>query len=106
MPHFQEAMRPVCAANWLQQSRLYSGPHACQSIPNGALPPAILEFLPIVGFSYFDPIDKIKDRNNFDVPLTACITPHKVYDFWIFATFVSHFATSFCIGLLADNMGA
>ncbi len=35
----------------------------------------------VIGFSYFDPLDKIDDRNNFDVPLTACITPHKVYDF-------------------------
>jgi 5-formyltetrahydrofolate cyclo-ligase len=35
----------------------------------------------IVGFSYFEPVDKLEDRNNFDVPLTACITPQKVYDF-------------------------
>ena len=35
----------------------------------------------IIGFSYFEPLDKLEDRNNFDVPLTTCITPHKVYDF-------------------------
>ena len=35
----------------------------------------------IIGFSYFDPIDKLDDRNDFDVTLTTCITPHKVYDF-------------------------
>jgi 5-formyltetrahydrofolate cyclo-ligase len=34
-----------------------------------------------VGFSYFDPIDKIEDRNQFDVPLNYCITPHKIYEF-------------------------
>jgi len=34
-----------------------------------------------VGFSYFDPIDQIEDRNQFDVPLNYCITPHKIYEF-------------------------
>ncbi|MCW3109861.1 MAG: 5-formyltetrahydrofolate cyclo-ligase, partial [Segetibacter sp.] len=34
-----------------------------------------------IGFSYFDPIDKIEDRNQFDVPLNYCITPQKIYEF-------------------------
>lgn len=34
-----------------------------------------------IGFSYFDPIDRIEDRNQFDVPLNYCITPEKVYEF-------------------------
>jgi 5-formyltetrahydrofolate cyclo-ligase len=34
-----------------------------------------------VGFSYFDPIDEIKDTNEFDVPLNYCITPQKIYEF-------------------------
>jgi 5-formyltetrahydrofolate cyclo-ligase len=34
-----------------------------------------------VGFSYFDPIDNIEDRNQYDVPLNFCITPHKIYEF-------------------------
>jgi 5-formyltetrahydrofolate cyclo-ligase len=34
-----------------------------------------------IGFNYFDPIEKIEDRNSFDVPLDYCITPEKVYEF-------------------------
>lgn len=34
-----------------------------------------------VGFSYFDAIDEIEDRHQFDVPLNYCITPHKIYEF-------------------------
>lgn len=34
-----------------------------------------------IGFSYFDAIDKIEDRHQYDVPLNYCITPHKVYEF-------------------------
>lgn len=34
-----------------------------------------------VGFSYFHPIDKIEDKNQFDVPLNFCITPDKIYEF-------------------------
>lgn len=34
-----------------------------------------------IGFSYFEPVDKIEDRNQFDVPLNYCITPHKIYAF-------------------------
>ncbi len=34
-----------------------------------------------IGFSYFEPIDKIEDRNSFDVPLTYCITPDNIYEF-------------------------
>jgi len=33
------------------------------------------------GFCYFDPIDSIDDRNEFDVPLDLCITPNNVYVF-------------------------
>jgi 5-formyltetrahydrofolate cyclo-ligase len=34
-----------------------------------------------VGFSYFDPIDKIADSNQFDIPLSYCVTPHRIYEF-------------------------
>ena len=34
-----------------------------------------------IGFSYFEPIEEIEDRNQFDVPLNYCITPHKIYEF-------------------------
>ena len=34
-----------------------------------------------IGFSYFEPIDKIDDTNTFDVPLTHCITPYNIYEF-------------------------
>ena len=34
-----------------------------------------------VGFSYFEPIEAIDDRNEFDVPLDLCITPHSQYVF-------------------------
>lgn len=34
-----------------------------------------------IGFSYFEPVDKIEDRNAFDVPLTHCITPQHIYEF-------------------------
>lgn len=34
-----------------------------------------------VGFSYFEPIESIDDRNEFDVPLNLCITPHNQYVF-------------------------
>lgn len=33
------------------------------------------------GFSYFEPIPSINDRNEFDVPLDFCITPQTVYVF-------------------------
>ena len=33
------------------------------------------------GFCYFDPVDAIDDRNEFDVPLDLCITPGNVYVF-------------------------
>lgn len=35
----------------------------------------------LVGFSYFDPIEKITDTNEFDIPLTFGITPHYIYEF-------------------------
>lgn len=34
-----------------------------------------------IGFSYFDPVEPISDRNQFDIPLRFCITPHKIYAF-------------------------
>lgn len=34
-----------------------------------------------IGFSYFDPVEKITDTNQFDVPLTHCITPQHIYEF-------------------------
>jgi 5-formyltetrahydrofolate cyclo-ligase len=33
------------------------------------------------GFSYFDPLDQITDKADFDVPLNLCITPQSVYVF-------------------------
>ncbi|MET0298181.1 MAG: 5-formyltetrahydrofolate cyclo-ligase, partial [Flavitalea sp.] len=33
------------------------------------------------GFSYFEPIPEISDRDDFDVPLDLCITPQNVYVF-------------------------
>jgi 5-formyltetrahydrofolate cyclo-ligase len=34
-----------------------------------------------IGFSYFEPIDKIDDTNSFDIPLSCCITPNNIYEF-------------------------
>lgn len=34
-----------------------------------------------IGFSYFDPVDKIEDIHQYDIPLNYCITPHKIYEF-------------------------
>ena len=34
-----------------------------------------------IGFSYFEPVDKITDTDQFDVPLTYCITPQHIYEF-------------------------
>jgi 5-formyltetrahydrofolate cyclo-ligase len=34
-----------------------------------------------VGFCYFNPVEKIDDKNNFDIPLNYCITPQKMYEF-------------------------
>jgi 5-formyltetrahydrofolate cyclo-ligase len=34
-----------------------------------------------VGFSYFEPVDKIEDTEAFDVPLNFCITPFHIYEF-------------------------
>ncbi len=33
-----------------------------------------------IGFSYFDPIDKIDDTDAYDVPLNFCITPERIYE--------------------------
>lgn len=34
-----------------------------------------------VGFSFFDPVDVIEDIDEFDVPLSYCITPSSLYEF-------------------------
>jgi len=34
-----------------------------------------------IGFSYFEPVNNIEDRNGFDVPLNYCITPDTIYEF-------------------------
>lgn len=34
-----------------------------------------------VGLSYFEPVERIEDTNEFDVPLNFCITPQKAYVF-------------------------
>jgi len=34
-----------------------------------------------IGFSYFEPVDKIEDANSFDIPLSCCITPTNIYEF-------------------------
>lgn len=34
-----------------------------------------------IGISYFEPIEAIIDTHQFDVPLTHCITPWKIYEF-------------------------
>ena len=33
------------------------------------------------GFSWFEPVDEITDKDDFDVPLDLCITPQNVYVF-------------------------
>jgi 5-formyltetrahydrofolate cyclo-ligase len=35
----------------------------------------------MAGFSYFDPVLLLEDRDEFDVPLNLCITPRNVYVF-------------------------
>jgi len=34
-----------------------------------------------IGISYFEPMEAILDTHQFDVPLTHCITPWKIYEF-------------------------
>ncbi len=34
-----------------------------------------------LGISYFDPIDEIPERGEYDLPLNGCITPHAFYEF-------------------------
>lgn len=34
-----------------------------------------------IGFSYFEPVEKIDDTDSFDVPLNYCVTPEQVYEF-------------------------
>jgi len=35
-----------------------------------------------VGLSFFDPIDVIADKNEYDVQLTQAITPDHIYHFF------------------------
>lgn len=37
--------------------------------------------IPIIGVSFFEPVDRIRDINEFDVPLTLCFTPSGIYEF-------------------------
>jgi 5-formyltetrahydrofolate cyclo-ligase len=34
-----------------------------------------------IGFSYFEPVEKIDDVNRYDVKLNYCITPESFYSF-------------------------
>lgn len=34
-----------------------------------------------LGFSYFPPVEKIDDVNEYDIPLNYCITPEALYEF-------------------------
>lgn len=34
-----------------------------------------------IGFSYFEPVEEITDSDEFDIPLSHCITPQQVYVF-------------------------
>ncbi|MEO8794038.1 MAG: 5-formyltetrahydrofolate cyclo-ligase [Daejeonella sp.] len=34
-----------------------------------------------IGLSFFDPVDEILDINEFDIPLNACVTPDKIWEF-------------------------
>lgn len=34
-----------------------------------------------IGLCYYEPLDKINDRDVFDVPLNYCITPERLYEF-------------------------
>ena len=34
-----------------------------------------------IGVSYFEPMDNFTDTNEFDVPLSSCITPWNTYEF-------------------------
>lgn len=34
-----------------------------------------------VGFSYFKPVEEIRDKHEFDVPLSHCMTPQSIYVF-------------------------
>ena len=34
-----------------------------------------------IGLSYFDAVDSISDVHQFDLPLTHCVTPHRIYEF-------------------------
>lgn len=34
-----------------------------------------------IGLSFFEPVDEISDVNEFDIPMDACITPGRIYEF-------------------------
>ena len=34
-----------------------------------------------IGFAYFEPVEQIDDIHQFDIPLSLCVTPNKIYEF-------------------------
>ncbi len=34
-----------------------------------------------IGFSFFEPVDAIDDIHQFDIPLSICVTPTRIYEF-------------------------
>jgi 5-formyltetrahydrofolate cyclo-ligase len=34
-----------------------------------------------LGLSYFAPVPEIPDKHEFDIPLTVCVTPERIYEF-------------------------
>lgn len=34
-----------------------------------------------LGLSFFEAVDQIDDTNEFDIPLTHCVTPYRIYEF-------------------------
>lgn len=34
-----------------------------------------------IGLSYFEPVDRIEDTHQFDIPLKYCVTPQHLYEF-------------------------
>ncbi|HXR83067.1 MAG TPA: 5-formyltetrahydrofolate cyclo-ligase [Hanamia sp.] len=36
-----------------------------------------------IGLSFFEPVDEITDISGFDIPLNFCVTPDKIFDFYL-----------------------
>lgn len=34
-----------------------------------------------ISFSYFEPVESIDDRNEYDIPIDYCVTPDRIYEF-------------------------